>query len=55
MIVKDDEDISKFAEKLTSNKVTPIFTVSNVTGEGLPRLKEFLSHLSSRIAVSGLF
>ena len=55
MIVKDGEDVSVFAEKLTSNKVTPIFTVSNVTGEGLPRLKEFLSHLSSRIAVSGLF
>ena len=55
VIVKDGEDVSVFAEKLTSNKVTPIFTVSNVTGEGLPRLKEFLSHLSSRISVSGLF
>jgi GTPase len=35
--------------------VTPIFTISNVTGEGLSRLKEFLSHLSSRIHISGLF
>jgi hypothetical protein len=33
------------AEKLTSNKITPIFTISNVTGEGLPALKEFLSHI----------
>ena len=55
IIVKEGEDVSVFAEKLTSNKVTPIFTVSNVTGEGLPRLKEFLSHLTSRIDISGLF
>jgi len=40
---------------LTSNKVTPIFTISNVTGEGLPLLKEFLSYLNSRINISGLF
>ena len=55
MVVKDSDDIKVFAEKLTSNKITPIFTISNVTGEGLPRLKEFLSYLNSRINISGLF
>lgn len=35
--------------------MTPIFCVSNVTGEGLPKLKEFLSHLNSRIEISGHF
>jgi GTPase len=35
--------------------VTPIFTISNVTGEGLPKLKEFLALLQSRIRVSGHF
>lgn len=35
--------------------MAPIFTISNVTGEGLPRLKEFLSYLQSRIKISGLF
>lgn len=33
----------------------PIFTVSNVTGEGIPKLKEFLSLLNSRVNVSGNF
>lgn len=55
IVVKESDDIKNLADKLTSNKVAPIFTISNVTGEGLPRLKEFLSHLNSRIAVSGLF
>lgn len=55
IVVKDKDDVKIFADKLTSNKVAPIFTISNVTGEGLPRLKEFLSHLNSRIKISGLF
>jgi GTPase len=55
IVVKETDDIKIFADKLASNKVTPIFTISNVTGEGLPRLKEFLSCLSSRIHISGLF
>ena len=55
IIVKDTDDVKIFAEKLASNKVTPIFNISNVTGDGLPRLKEFLSCLSSRINISGLF
>ena len=55
ILVKDEDEIQGFADKLASNKVTPIFTISNVTGEGLPRLKEFLSCLNSRIHISGLF
>lgn len=55
IVVKETEDIKPLADKLTSNKVAPIFTISNVTGEGLPKLKEFLSHLNSRISISGLF
>ena len=55
ILVKDGDEIKGFADKLASNKVTPIFTISNVSGEGLPRLKEFLSYLNSRIHISGLF
>jgi len=55
IVVKDGDDIKGFADKLTSNKVAPIFSISNVNGEGLPKLKEFLSHLQSRIHLSGLF
>jgi len=49
VVVKEDDDVSVFANSLASDKVTPIFTISNVTGEGLPKLKEFMSLLHSRI------
>ena len=39
IVVKEQDDVKNFADKLTSNKVAPIFTISNVTGEGLPKLK----------------
>lgn len=55
VIVKDDDDVSIYANSLASDKVTPIFAVSNVTGEGLPKLKEFMSLLQSRIHMSGHF
>lgn len=45
VVVKEDDDVSVFANSLASDKVTPIFTISNVTGEGLPKLKEFMSLL----------
>lgn len=53
--MKDDDDVQMFADKLMTNKITPIFSISNVTGQGLPKLKEFLACLNSRIHVSGLF
>jgi elongation factor 1-alpha len=55
IIVKESDDVKVFAEKLSTNKVAPIFQISNVTCEGLDRLKEFLRHLNSRIHISGLF
>ena len=35
--------------------MTPIFSISNVTGEGLPKLKDFLALVHSRIRLSGHF
>ena len=55
VVVKPEDDVAIYAQNLASDKVTPIFTISNVTGEGIPKLKEFLSLLHSRIAVSGHF
>lgn len=55
IVVKEADDVKTFAEMLSSNKVAPIFQVSNVTGQGLDQLKEFLGHLNSRIHISGLF
>ena len=43
IVVHPDDDVSILAANLASDKVTPIFSISNVTGEGLPKLKEFLA------------
>ena len=40
---------------LIESKVCPIFTVSNVTGEGILLLKHFLSNLKTRVSTSGMF
>ena len=45
VLVKEGDNVQDFADKLNTNRLTPIFTISNVTGEGLPKLKEFLSHV----------
>lgn len=45
VIVRPDDDVSVLATNIASDVVTPIFTISNVTGEGLPKLKEFLALL----------
>ena len=55
VIVKEDDDVQVFANSMASDRVTPIFAISNVTGEGIPKLKEFLSLLQSRIHLSGHF
>jgi GTPase len=55
VVVHKDDDVTMLANNLASDRVTPIFSISNVTGEGLPKLKEFLALVSSRIRISGLF
>jgi GTPase len=55
VLVKPDDDVGIFAESISSDKLCPIFSISNVTGEGLDKLKEFMSMLSSRIGISGHF
>ena len=54
-IVKKGDNIQPYAEQLANDKLCPIFTISNVTGEGLEELKDFMKLLSSRISISGLF
>lgn len=53
MLVNKDDDVTVLAKSISSKKMCPIFTVSNVTGEGLPKLKEFLSLVPSRVNESG--
>jgi GTPase len=55
VVVRPEDDLTKLSENIAHDVATPIFTISNVTGEGLPKLKEFLSMLQSRIWISGHF
>ncbi|RLE77423.1 MAG: hypothetical protein DRJ44_02025, partial [Thermoprotei archaeon] len=49
LMVKDLDDIAVAVHHMTSGRVTPIFLVSNVTGEGLKLLKTFLNFLPPRM------
>lgn len=54
-MVDDNTNITEMTNSIGHKKTCPIFTVSNVTGQGLPKLKEFLSLISSRVTTSGQF
>jgi len=47
--VEDDEDIEKCQEGIYDDVLCPIFKVSSVTGEGLPKLIKFIQCLKSRL------
>lgn len=51
----EEANVHQAAQALRSNRVCPIFCVSNVTGEGLSQLRIFMSSLVSRFAISGVF
>ena len=51
----EKEDISVIAKAMPDKVVCPIFSISNVTGEGIPKRKEFISSLKSRVRSSGQF
>jgi GTPase len=55
IFVSENDKVKDLADNLSSNVVAPIFAISNVSGAGLPILKEFLSHMGSRAMTSGLF
>ncbi len=47
--VKNDDDIVRCAMNIHSKTIVPIFTVSNVTLEGIPQLHKFLNLTPKRI------
>jgi GTPase len=53
--VKEEDDVSVYAKSIPAGTVCPVFSISNVSGVGIPKLKEFLSLLKSRIYTSGTF
>lgn len=55
ILVDEETDLEKHSEGLAEGTVVPIFRVSNVTGEGLSQMKEFLPKLKSRVETSGEF
>jgi len=48
-------DFELLARSMPDKLVCPIFSVSNVTGEGIEKLKKFMSLLRSRVQSSGQF
>ena len=48
-LVKEENDCALAARNMPHGRVTPIFLVSNVTGEGLDLLKRFLNMIPPRI------
>lgn len=54
-LVTQDTNLIELSEELAEGHVAPIFTVSNVLGDGISQLKEFMSHLKSRIYLTGKF
>ncbi|XP_033631063.1 GTP-binding protein 1-like [Asterias rubens] len=49
VLVNNHDDVVMAATNFSSERVCPIFQVSNVTGENLPLLKTFLNLLSTRM------
>ena len=51
----DNTDVDLYAKAMPDKVICPIFSISNVTGEGIPCLKKFMSILKSRVRSSGQF
>ncbi|CAF0791591.1 unnamed protein product [Rotaria sordida] len=49
LLVQNNDDVITCATNFTSERLCPIFQVSNVTGENLDLLKKFLNLLSTRM------
>ena len=49
LLVQNNDDVITCATNFTSERLCPIFQVSNVTGENLELLKKFLNLLSTRM------
>jgi len=45
VLMKDNSDVDRIAEKVTSGKICPVFQISNATGEGCEVLRNFMGKL----------
>ena len=55
VMVKSDDDVVLSATNFVSERLCPIFQVSNVTGENLDLLKNFLNLLSTKVPNTSKF
>lgn len=55
MMMQTENDVTRAIQDILKGSVCPIFTISNVTGDGLPLLRSFIQRLPSRLYESGLF
>ncbi len=53
--IKPEDDLAKCAALFKMGSICPVFSVSNVTEEGLPLLKKFMFMLQSRVSMNPLF
>lgn len=49
ILIKEQEELTKCADSILSDRICPIFTVSSVTSIGIPNLLKFMSLLKNRI------
>jgi GTPase len=54
ILIKPEDDIDNLATMMES-KISPIFCISNVTGEGVDKLRRFISFLPTRTITAGVF
>lgn len=50
VVIRDSDDLKVYSESILFDRVCPIFCVSSVSGEGIERLRTFISMLMSRSA-----
>lgn len=47
--VKDDVAVQTAADSIASNRITPVFTISSVTGQGVDLLRSFVAKVRRSI------
>jgi len=50
VIIRESDDVSLYSDSIVANTVCPIFPVSSVTGQGIDKLRTFISKLHCRKA-----
>ena len=48
--IERDTDVEKAADSILTERITPVLTVSNVTGEGLDHMRSLLRKLKPRVS-----